>query len=41
MDQKIKIVRFPVFLCMIDLFSTPHKSQPLEKIENLKIEIRK
>jgi hypothetical protein len=26
---------------VIDLFSTPHKFQPLEKIENLKIEIHK
>jgi len=26
----------PVFLCTIDLFSTPNQSQPLKKIENLK-----
>jgi hypothetical protein len=27
-----------VFLCAVDLFYTPHKSQPLRKIENLKLE---
>ena len=28
-----EIVRFPVFLCAIDPFPTPHKFQPIEKIK--------
>jgi hypothetical protein len=37
-DKKCPV---PVFLCAIDLFYTLHKFQPLEKTENLKIEIHK
>jgi hypothetical protein len=33
--------RKPVFLCVIDSFPTPHKFQPIEKIENLKQGIHK